>query len=108
MSGFPWTNRVQRRAAVAGGAEAQSELPQPLASGHGSHRHGSGQRGFALVLVIWGLGLISLIALTVITSERYQVLAAANLVENAKAEALAEAGVNLRRLVLHAAFSSGP
>jgi general secretion pathway protein K len=70
-------------------------------------RHRSGEGGFALVLVIWGLGLISLIALTVMTAGRNRILAAANLIENAKAEALAEAGVNLRRLELHAAFSSG-
>jgi general secretion pathway protein K len=56
--------------------------------------------------VIWGLGLISLIALTVITVGRYRNLVIANLIENAAAEALAEAGVNLRRLELRAAFSS--
>src|SRR5215510_3028233 len=72
-----------------------------------SNRHCSGERGYALVLVIWGLGLISLIALTVITAGRYRILAAANLIENAKAEALAEAGVNLRRLELRLAFSGG-
>jgi len=65
------------------------------------------ERGFALVLVIWGLGLISLVALTVITAERFRILAAANLVENAKAEALAEAGVDLVRLELASAFASG-
>ena len=71
-----------------------------------SNRHCSGERGFALILVIWGLGLISLIALTVITVGRHRNLVMANLIENAKAEALAEAGVNLRRLELRAAFSS--
>jgi general secretion pathway protein K len=65
----------------------------------------SGERGFALVLVIWGLGLLSLIAVTVITAERYRILAAANLIENAKAEALAEAGVNLVRLELVSALA---
>jgi general secretion pathway protein K len=73
----------------------------------GSGAHYSGERGFALLLVIWGLGLIALIALTVITAGRYRILATANLIENAKAEALAEAGVNLLRLELHAAFASG-
>jgi len=67
----------------------------------------SGERGFALVLVIWGLGLIALIALTVVTTERYRILAAANMIENAKAEALAEAGVNLLRLELRAATAVG-
>jgi general secretion pathway protein K len=72
-----------------------------------SRSSGRCSEGFALVLVIWGLGLIALIALTVITAGRYRVLATANLIENAKAEALAEAGVNLLRLELHAAFASG-
>jgi general secretion pathway protein K len=63
--------------------------------------------GFALIIVIWGLGLISLIALTIITAGRYRVLASLNVVENAKAEALAEAGVNLLRLELRAAFAGG-
>ena len=76
-------------------------------SGTNRHRHCSGERGFALILVIWGLGLISLIALTVVTAGRYRILATVNLIENGKAEALAEAGVNLRRLELRAAFSSG-
>lgn len=71
----------------------------------GFNRSSSGEKGFALVLVIWGLGLIALIALTVITAGRYRILTAANLVENAKAEALAEAGVNLLRLELRAALS---
>src|SRR5215471_4958448 len=66
-----------------------------------------GERGFALVLVIWGLGLISLIAFTVMTAERFRVLAAANLIENARAEALAEAGVNLVRLELVSALAGG-
>jgi general secretion pathway protein K len=73
----------------------------------GSSGHRSGKEGFALILVIWGLGLIALIALTVITAGRYRVLATANLIENAKAEALAEAGINLFRLEFHAAFTSG-
>ena len=61
------------------------------------------------VLVIWGPGLISLIALTVITVGRRRNLVVANLIENAKAKSLAEAGVNLRRLELRAAaFSSDP
>jgi general secretion pathway protein K len=78
-----------------------------LISGTNHNCRRSGERGFALILVIWGLGLISLIALAVITAGRYRILAAANLIENGKAEALAEAGINLRRLELRAAFSSG-
>src|SRR5262245_36779831 len=71
------------------------------------NRRRLGERGFALVLVIWGLGLIALIALTVITAERYRILAAANVIENARAEALAEAGVNLVRLELASALVTG-
>lgn len=67
----------------------------------------AGERGFALVLVIWGLGLISLIAITVMTAERFRILAAANLIENAKAEALAEAGVNLVRIELASSLGGG-
>jgi general secretion pathway protein K len=77
-----------------------------LRSNTESNRHCAGESGFALVLVIWGLGLISLIALTVMTVGRHRHLVMANLIENAKAEALAEAGINLRRLELRAAFSS--
>jgi general secretion pathway protein K len=77
-----------------------------LRSNTGSNRYCAGESGFALVLVIWGLGLISLIALTVISVGRHRNLVMANLIENAKAETLAEAGVNLRRLELRAAFSS--
>jgi general secretion pathway protein K len=69
-----------------------------------SDRDRAGERGFALVLVIWGLGLISLIAITVITAERFRILAAGNLIENARAEALAEAGVNLIRAELVSAL----
>jgi general secretion pathway protein K len=72
-----------------------------------SKRDRAGERGFALVLVIWGLGLISLIAMTVMTAERFRILAAANLIENAKAEALAEAGVNLVRVELVSALGGG-
>jgi general secretion pathway protein K len=59
------------------------------------------------VLVIWGLGLMSLIAVTVITAERFRILAASNLIENAKAEVLAEAGVNLVRVELASALGGG-
>lgn len=70
-------------------------------------RDRAGERGFALVLVIWGIGLISLIALTVTTAERFRIMAAANLIENARAEALAEAAVNLVRAELVSALDGG-
>jgi general secretion pathway protein K len=53
-----------------------------------------------LLLVIWAIGIISLLALSFIGSARYRVMAAANVLESARAEALAEAGVNLARLDL--------
>ena len=69
-------------------------------------RGNSGERGFALILVIWGLGLISLITLTVVTVERFRIKAVANLLDNARAEALGEGGVNLVRLQLIQGLSS--
>jgi general secretion pathway protein K len=60
----------------------------------------SAEKGYALVFVIWGLALISLIALTVIMAERFRLLAAGNVVENAKLEALAEGAINRIRLEL--------
>jgi general secretion pathway protein K len=58
------------------------------------------QNGFALVLVIWGVGLISLLLVSVMTAARYRIIAANSVAESAKAEALAAAGVNLTRLWL--------
>ena len=55
----------------------------------------SSSRGFALVVVIWGIGLLAVIAATVATTSRYNVLATANTVENARAEALADGLVNI-------------
>ena len=43
--------------------------------------HCCGENGFALLLVIWGLGLIALIALAVIVSGRHRILATANLID---------------------------
>ena len=64
------------------------------------HRTSAREDGFALVLVIWGLALISLLIVSVTTTARYRVISASNIAEGAKAEALAEAGVNLVRLEL--------
>lgn len=63
-----------------------------------------GQSGFALLLVIWGIGLIALIASSLTVVERYRLQAAANLVNNGEAEALAEAAIGLGRLFLAAEF----
>jgi general secretion pathway protein K len=61
--------------------------------------------GYALLLVIWAIGIISLLALSFLGSVRYRVMAAANILESARAEALAEAGVNLAKIDL--VFASG-
>jgi general secretion pathway protein K len=56
--------------------------------------------GYALLLVIWAIGIISLLALSFLGSVRYRVMTATNIVESARAEALSEAGVNLAKLDL--------
>ena len=53
------------------------------------------QRGFALVMVIWGLALLSLMAAAFISEARTELRRAANLRARAQAETLAEAGINL-------------
>jgi general secretion pathway protein K len=63
--------------------------------------------GFALIVVIWGIGIISLLMLGVITTARYRTVSARNAVENAKAEALAEAGIGLLRIALSTRAASG-
>ena len=51
------------------------------------------QRGFALLLVLWGLILLGLIAASFLRETRVSTTLARNIVENAKAEALADAGI---------------
>ena len=62
---------------------AGSAVRQPIAS----------QRGIALVIVLWGLVLLAVIAAAFTTGTRTEVTLARNLVENAKARAMADAGV---------------
>jgi general secretion pathway protein K len=69
---------------------------------------GGNQDGFALILVIWAIGIISLLALSFIGSVHYRVMTAANILESARAEALSEAGVNLAKLDLILTFARGP
>ena len=57
-------------------------------------------QGFALLVVIWAIGLIALITLVMITTSRSRLQASANLIGNAKAENYAEAGVGLARIAL--------
>jgi general secretion pathway protein K len=71
-----------------------------------SNRRGRG--GFAVVLVIWAIGIISLLALSYVASARYRVRTAANIAGSVEAEALAEAGVNIAQLRLLAGGATGP
>ena len=57
-------------------------------------------RGIALVIVLWGLVLLAVIAAAFTTETRTEVTLARNLVENAKAKALADAGVHAAMLGL--------
>jgi general secretion pathway protein K len=65
------------------------------------------RRGFAVVLVIWAIGIISLLALSYVASARYRVRAAANIAGSVEAEALAEAGVNIAKLRLLVGGATG-
>ena len=58
------------------------------------------ERGFALLLVLWGLILIGLIAASFQRETRSSVALARNAMESAKAEALADAGVQRALLAL--------
>jgi general secretion pathway protein K len=70
-----------------------SERPVPIDT------QGS-EDGYALLLVIWAIGIMSLLALSFMGSVRYRVMVAANILQSARAEALSEAGVNLAKLDL--------
>ena len=67
------------------------------------------EKGLALIAVLWGLVLLSVIALSVTTTSRTETRIAFNLAENAKARALAEAGVHraLMGLLKTAAEATG-
>lgn len=60
-------------------------------------------RGFALVLVLWIAGLLAVLTAGLAGTARTQLRVAANIVESAKAEALADAGVTLAVMDLLAA-----
>ncbi len=51
--------------------------------------------GFALVVVIWGIGLLAVIAATLTTTMSFNARATANMAENARAEALADGAVSI-------------
>jgi hypothetical protein len=58
------------------------------------------QRGIALVAVLWVVAILALVAAVFMREARTQIALTQNLAEEAKAEALAEAGVNRAVLVL--------
>lgn len=59
--------------------------------------------GFALIAVLWIAGLLSVLTAHLAVSVRTQLRVSANLIESAKAEALADAGVSLAIMDLMAA-----
>ena len=65
---------------------------QPRA-GSGARQRGGPQRGLALVTVLWVLMLLTLIAASFMATTRLEINLTRNLIENAEAEALADAGV---------------
>ncbi len=72
----------------------------PRFSGPGFSGPRFSQRGLALVTVLWVLVLLSLMAASFARTTRTEVNLARNLIDNAQAEALAEAGVYLAILAL--------
>ncbi len=56
--------------------------------------------GFALIIVIWGLGVIALLIVSFMTSARLRLQAAANIAGAAQAELLAQAAINKSMLSL--------
>ncbi len=65
---------------------------QPRA-GSAARQRRAPQRGLALVTVLWVLMLLSLVAASFMATTRTEINLTRNLIENAKAEALADAGV---------------
>jgi general secretion pathway protein K len=60
----------------------------------------SAERGFALLIVVWGLGVLSLIALSFAVTVNSHTKAAANIIESVKVQAAADGGVLLAALKL--------
>ena len=60
-----------------------------------THKTDNGQRGIALVAVIWAISLLSLIAAAFVLNVRGQTQIARNAVDNAGARSLADAAVNI-------------
>lgn len=65
------------------------------------------ERGFVLIVVLWGLGLVMVLAASFGITMRSHTKATANRMINAQAEAYADAGVNLAILALIATRTPG-
>jgi general secretion pathway protein K len=65
------------------------------------------QSGFALVVVIWAIGLLALMFVTYIAAARHRSIEALSLSERASAEAMANQGINIAVLDLLAGLSDG-
>lgn len=59
----------------------------------GGSSRAAAQRGIALIAVLWGIAILSIIAAAFLAETRSRGAIARNLLENAKAQALADAGV---------------
>ena len=66
------------------------------------------ERGIALIMVIWVLALLSLMAASFLSEARVEVRRAGNLIARAKAEALAEGGIQLAIARLVKDGAAGP
>jgi general secretion pathway protein K len=79
----------------------------PRQPSHLTGRKSQTEAGFALVLVIWGIGLIALLFVTYIAAARYRAIEAFSLTERTRAEAMASTGINLAVLDVLAALAAG-
>ncbi len=63
--------------------------------------------GFALIVVIWAVGILTLLFMTYIVAARYRAIEAASLAQHARAEAMANIGINLAVLDLLSGGADG-
>lgn len=87
-------------AQVGGMHPRQSLSPVSAVAAAPAPTPGTSQDGFALVSVIWAIGVLSLLFVTYISAARYRAIEASHLAQRARAEMLAKAGVTLGLLDL--------
>jgi general secretion pathway protein K len=68
--------------------------------GNASLQHRSRRAGFALLAVVWGVGLIAAMVVAFMTSSRLRLQAASNVAYSVAANYIAEAAINLTTLML--------